>query len=174
VISKKLLRSGMGKAVLVAGLPGAGKSTLGRSLSGALGWRFYDFDHSMPEDFKFKIQSGLVLSAEERKTFLQQVIRDLMAMNEMNVVVVCVLLKDEDRMLISNIFDGTVYVELKCPLEELRRRIALRNNSFFRLETFNALNNLNTPVGIPHIELDSTKLDLLDTLLKAEQHFLYS
>src|SRR5438045_9636706 len=85
--------------VVVFGVAGVGKTTIGKLLAKELGWKFYDADdfHS-PANIE-KIRSGHPLSDEDRQLWLadlrEQVERSLAA-NE-NAVLACSALKKKYR-----------------------------------------------------------------------------
>ncbi|XP_023554914.1 probable gluconokinase isoform X2 [Octodon degus] len=49
-------------ALLVMGVSGAGKSTVGSMLASELGWKFYDADDFHPEENRVKMGKGIPLS----------------------------------------------------------------------------------------------------------------
>uniref|UniRef100_A0A8C0A4K0 gluconokinase n=1 Tax=Bos mutus grunniens TaxID=30521 RepID=A0A8C0A4K0_BOSMU len=51
-------------AVLVMGVSGSGKSTVGALLASELGWKFYDADDYHPEENRMKMQKGIPLNDE--------------------------------------------------------------------------------------------------------------
>src|SRR3972149_9050759 len=57
--------------ILIMGVPGCGKTTVGRLLSAAIGWPFYDADdfHS-PANVR-KMASGVSLTDEDRSPWLE-------------------------------------------------------------------------------------------------------
>ncbi len=56
--------------VIIMGAAGAGKTTVGRALAEALGWRFIDADDLHPPSNIDKIRSGIALTDEDRAPWL--------------------------------------------------------------------------------------------------------
>src|SRR5258708_26827607 len=56
--------------VLVMGVEGAGKSTVGRALAQELGWQFADGDDFHSPENKAKIHAGIPLTDEDRAPWL--------------------------------------------------------------------------------------------------------
>ncbi|XP_004639474.1 probable gluconokinase isoform X1 [Octodon degus] len=57
-------------ALLVMGVSGAGKSTVGSMLASELGWKFYDADDFHPEENRVKMGKGIPLSDQDRIPWL--------------------------------------------------------------------------------------------------------
>ena len=59
--------------VIVAGVSGSGKSTIGALLAGQLGWRFEDGDELHPAGNIAKMEAGVPLTDEDRRPWLDAV-----------------------------------------------------------------------------------------------------
>lgn len=57
--------------VVLMGVAGSGKTTVGRLLAQELGWPFYDADDFHPVENREKMRSGLPLSDEDRAPWLR-------------------------------------------------------------------------------------------------------
>src|SRR5215831_2601466 len=92
--------------VIVFGVSGAGKTTIGRLLAEQLGWRFYEADDFHPRANIEKLRSGHPLTDEDRWPWLerlrQQIERSLAAGK--NAVLACSALKRayRDRLRVSH------------------------------------------------------------------------
>src|SRR5271168_215294 len=58
--------------VIVMGVTGAGKTTVGRLLAGQLGWEFADADDFHPAANVEKIRHGIALSDDDRRPWLER------------------------------------------------------------------------------------------------------
>lgn len=85
--------------VILFGVSGAGKTTIGKLLADDLGWHFYEADEFHPRANIEKMRNGLPLTDEDRGPWLerlrQQISRCLTA-NE-NAVIACSALKRKYR-----------------------------------------------------------------------------
>jgi gluconokinase len=81
--------------VIVFGISGAGKTTIGKLLAEELGWQFYEADDFHPRANIEKMRSGLPLTDEDRWPWLErlreQIMRSLAAKE--NAVLACSALK---------------------------------------------------------------------------------
>ncbi|KAM7093137.1 putative gluconokinase isoform 1-T1 [Molossus nigricans] len=57
-------------ALLVMGVSGSGKSTVGALLASELGWKFYDADDYHPEENRMKMGQGIPLNDQDRIPWL--------------------------------------------------------------------------------------------------------
>jgi gluconokinase len=85
--------------VIVFGVSGAGKTTIGKLLAEELGWRFYEADDFHPHANIDKMRSGRPLTDEDRWPWLQrlceQITRSITAKE--NAVLACSALKHAYR-----------------------------------------------------------------------------
>jgi gluconokinase len=85
--------------VILFGVSGAGKTTIGKLLAKDLGWRFYEADDFHPRANIEKMRKGLPLTDEDRWPWLErlreQITRSLAAKE--NAVVACSALKRRYR-----------------------------------------------------------------------------
>ena len=87
------------RVVVIMGVTGSGKTTIGRLLSQRLGWKYYDADDFHPRANVEKMSSGTPLNDEDRQPWLET-LRDLI--NERlerseNAVLACSALKESYR-----------------------------------------------------------------------------
>ncbi|XP_047381008.1 probable gluconokinase isoform X2 [Sciurus carolinensis] len=57
-------------ALLVMGVSGSGKSTVGALLASELGWKFYDADDYHPKENRLKMEKGIPLNDQDRIPWL--------------------------------------------------------------------------------------------------------
>ncbi|XP_040819442.1 probable gluconokinase isoform X1 [Ochotona curzoniae] len=103
-------------ALLVMGVSGSGKSTVGALLAAELGWKFYDADDYHPEANRQKMGKGIPLNDQDRIPWLctlhDILLRDVAS--GQHVVLACSALKKMYRDILRRGKDG-----LPCTSEEL-------------------------------------------------------
>ena len=118
--------------VLVMGVSGAGKTTIGRLLAEQLGWEFHDADDLHSHENKKKMTEGIALTDADREPWLASVrglIEKLIASGT-NAVIACSALKQSyrERIVVDPAKVKLVY--LKGSRELIAQRIAHRRNHF--------------------------------------------
>jgi gluconokinase len=119
--------------IIVTGVAGSGKTTIGRLLATSLGWEFHDADDLHPASNKDKMSRGIPLTDEDRWPWLRAV-RDLVNQcldNRKNAVIACSALKQEYRDLIVSGSKEVILVYLKGSEKLIARRLSLRKDHFF-------------------------------------------
>jgi len=119
--------------LIVAGVSGSGKTTVGAVLAGRLGWPFADADDFHPAASVAKMRAGIPLTDEDRWPWLRAIgawMDERIARGE-SAVVACSALKRSYRDLLLNGRPQARMVFLAPDLEVLTRRLAARVGHFF-------------------------------------------
>jgi gluconokinase len=119
--------------VVLMGVSGSGKTTVGRVLARELGWTFVDADDYHPAANIAKMHRGVPLNDDDRRPWLQAVRRrvDEAAARGENVVLACSALKHAyQEYLQSHAPESIRYVYLSGSEEVIRRRLAARRGHF--------------------------------------------
>ncbi|MDP3090580.1 MAG: gluconokinase, GntK/IdnK-type [Nitrospira sp.] len=123
----------MPQVVLIMGVSGAGKTTVGRLLADKLGWTFHDADEFHPSTNIEKMKRGVPLTDEDRRPWLQQ-LRQLIGgwiEGQRPVVLACSALTRLYReVLLEGVADRVRLVYLKGNIDLLTRRLAVREGHF--------------------------------------------
>ena len=118
--------------VIVMGVSGAGKTTVGRRLARVLGWRFLDADEVHPAANIAKMAAGVPLTDEDRAPWLaalrERVREALEARREL--VLACSALKASYREQLTVDAARQRWVYLHAPREVLAQRVASRQGHF--------------------------------------------
>jgi len=128
--SEKL--SKMVHAIVVMGVTGSGKSTIGLDLAHALNWEFYDADNFHPEENVTKMSNGIPLTDEDRVPWLKclaTLIRSAKEEGE-NLVLACSALRHSYRDLLKGNVDSICFVYLSGDMELISNRMRARSDHF--------------------------------------------
>ena len=119
--------------LIVAGVSGCGKTTVGALLAGRLRWRFADADTFHPEANVAKMRAGIPLTDADREPWLHKITdwMDGMIASGQSAVVTCSALKRSYRDLLLNDRPAATMVFLMVSPEVLDRRLTARDNHFF-------------------------------------------
>lgn len=118
--------------LVVMGVQGSGKSTVGRLLAETQGLRFIDGDDLHSADAKAKMASGHPLNDADRLPWLTRVAQtmaDAQSSGE-SIVVACSALKRSYRDLMRGIVPGLVFAELHGNQAIVADRLSRRNHEY--------------------------------------------
>ncbi|MBD2525395.1 gluconokinase [Nostoc sp. FACHB-133] len=126
--------------IIVMGVSGSGKTTIGKLLADSLGWEFSDADsfHS-PENVE-KMRHGIPLTEADRMPWLQDLqtaIKHWLQENK-NVVLACSALKDSYRQFLVSDSVRTKLVYLKGSYELIQIRLKERSNHYMSEKLLNS------------------------------------
>jgi gluconokinase len=117
--------------IVLMGVTGSGKTTVGRLLAEDLGWTYADADDFHSEQNLEKMKSGIPLDDADRKPWLEslrELVRDCLIRSE-DAVLACSALKESYREFL--LFDEQVkLVYLKGDYQVIRERLAQRRGHY--------------------------------------------
>lgn len=117
-------------SVIVAGVSGSGKSTVGRAAAAVAGVPFFDGDDLHPDENIALMSAGTALTDADREPWLDAVAAT--ARNHAPCVVACSALARRYRDRLRDGAPGIRIVILDVPEAELRRRLDSRSGHFMR------------------------------------------
>jgi gluconokinase len=119
--------------VVIAGVAGSGKTTVGRLLARRLGWPFADGDEFHPAANVAKMEAGAPLTDADRWPWLQAIAAWMNAKAEAgeSAVVACSALKRRYRELLLSANPAVRMVFLVIPHDADEARLGTRRGHFF-------------------------------------------
>ena len=117
--------------ILVMGVAGSGKTTVGTLLAQKLGWAFLDADDFHSSSNRDKMHLGIPLTDADRIPWLTAIHQELLRRNAsgQNVVLACSALRQSYRDLLCENLQVTL-VYLRATPEQLQRNFAARQHHF--------------------------------------------
>jgi gluconokinase len=120
--------------LVVMGVAGCGKSTVGQLLADRLGWRFADADDFHSESNRQKMRAGLSLTDDDRWPWLASIrafIETTVSSNA-NAVIACSALKRKYRDVLRGSCPEAVHFFYLCGSPTvIAERLRMRKNHFF-------------------------------------------
>ncbi|REG82623.1 gluconokinase [Marinomonas pollencensis] len=117
------------KKVIVLGVSGSGKSSIGQRLADQLGYPFFDGDDYHSEANVKKMAAGTPLNDDDRMGWLET-LNQLLVEHD-TAVIACSGLKPEYRQILRNNIDQLAMVYLKGDIETIWQRHQKRDGHYF-------------------------------------------
>lgn len=156
--------------VVVMGISGSGKSTVGRQLADRLGWPFHDGDDFHPAQNVSKMSKGIPLDDDDRRPWLQTLHDALADILEQggHAVLAASLLKQAYRELVLGDLLGVRLVYLRADPRVIDERLQKRQGHFFQASLLaTQLEILEEPVNALALSVDSPSASLVAQIVDA-------
>lgn len=144
------------RIVILMGVSGAGKTTIGQILAKDLNWRFYDGDDFHPKANLEKMSKRIPLTDEDRASWLaalHHLIRDLITETQ-PAVISCSSLKQKYRDRLAADRDEVVFVYLKGSYDLTRERLLSRTDHFMKADLLaSQFDTLEEPEGVITVDI---------------------
>lgn len=156
------------RVIVVMGVSGSGKTTIGRALAEALQWPFFDADDFHPPANIAKMAAGQPLDDRDRAPWLAA-IRDRIVEHldaGRPCVVTCSALKARYRDQLRRQGEPILFVHLRGDFETIRRRMTERQH-FFRPELLQSqFDALEEPDDALVVAIDQPVDAIIATILR--------
>ncbi|HGM5492038.1 TPA: gluconokinase [Serratia fonticola] len=121
-----------GKSIILMGVSGSGKSTIGAAVAREIKAKFIDGDDLHPRANIQKMASGQPLNDDDRAPWLQRLNDAAYSLNHKNEsgIIVCSALKRRYRDLLRKDNDNMVFIYLKGSFEVILARLQARSGHF--------------------------------------------
>jgi gluconokinase len=152
--------------IVLMGVTGSGKSTVGKLLASQLGWKFFEGDdfHS-PTNIE-KLRRGQPLNDADRTPWLEairEVIRTAIDRGE-NAVIACSALKESYRKLLQ-IREPASFVYLKACVALIQDRLKNRTGHFMNPDLVQSqFDTLEAPEEALQIDAGSTPAEIVQVI----------
>jgi gluconokinase len=121
--------------IIMMGVSGSGKTTVGKLLAEKLGWEFFDADDFHSAANKDKMSRGIALTDEDRKDWLTS-LRELLKQNieaKQSIVLACSALKQSYRDALR-INAEVQFVYLRGSYQQIEARMKERKDHYMKAE----------------------------------------
>jgi gluconokinase len=122
----------MAMIIILMGVSGVGKTTIGRLLAQDLGWPFYDGDDFHPQANVDKMRQGIPLTDADRDAWLAALrhLIDTLVQKRQSATVACSALKQAYRERLGHDLAGVRFIYLKGDYALLYQRLQARHGHF--------------------------------------------
>ena len=150
--------------VLLMGVSGVGKTTLGEALARSLAWRFIDADDYHPPENVAKMKAGTALDDADRWPWLARLNKVLK--EEQNAVLACSALKASYRERLAQGIAGFTVVYLHGTAPLIRDRAQSRSHRYMPATLLDSqFAALEPPAGAIAIDVAATPAACVDAIL---------
>jgi carbohydrate kinase (thermoresistant glucokinase family) len=155
------------RAVVLMGVAGSGKTTIGQRLSAVLGWPFRDADEFHPPSNIAKMTNGTPLTDEDREPWLKGIreyVSQALQLNQ-SVVVTCSALKDSYRQTLTEGIQNVNIVYLRGSRALLEARLRARREHFMKPEMLDSqLAALEEPAAATAVDIDVSPDEVVEAI----------
>jgi gluconokinase len=156
--------------ILVMGVSGSGKTTIGQLLAKSLHWEFKDADSFHSSENIEKMRHGISLNDLDRMPWLlamQQAIKHWLEENK-NVVLACSALKASYREYLLIGYEGVKLVYLKGSFELIQKRLQERHNHFMSEKLLKSqFDTLEEPYDAISVDVSESQEKIVQNIITA-------
>ena len=153
--------------IVLMGVAGSGKTTVGKLLSSELAWLFVDTDDLHPYENIKKMASGVPLTDEDRKPWLKEAKRAFIELNhrDENAVFAFPGLKQKHRRHVLDDNSSIKLVHLTGDFDLIHKRLLARKGHFFPAYLLSSqFDILQPPMEALRIDVSSSPSDIVNTI----------
>ncbi|MEM7485604.1 MAG: gluconokinase [Bacteroidota bacterium] len=154
------------RVLIIMGVSGTGKSTIGQLLSEHLEIPFFDGDDFHPKENVVKMSAGKPLNDEDRKGWLMT-LNQLAKKQPTGAVIACSALKEKYRQLLRNgLEDSMVFIHLEGSFELIKSRLERRKGHFMPLQLLQSqFDTLEAPSNAITVSVSEPPENILQNVL---------
>ncbi len=156
------------RILLIMGVAGSGKTTLGQRAAAALGWPYFEADDFHSAANKDKMASGIPLDDADRAPWLSAIRAKMDEVRAAggSAVFTCSALKERYRDVLLGGATGAVLVYLSGDFETIRQRLASRQGHFMKADMLRSqFEALEPPQGALALDIRQSPDELLRAIL---------
>jgi len=156
--------------ILVMGVSGSGKTTIGQQLAKSLNFQFRDADEFHSDENIQKMRNNIPLTDADRQPWLEtmQAAIDQWLEQNQNVVLTCSALKQKYRQMLWRDAEQIKIVYLKGTFELIESRLKQRQDHFMKSDLLKSqFEDLEEPEGVILADISQTPSEIIEKIRKA-------
>ena len=153
----------MARIIIIMGVSGCGKTTIGKLLASKLDIQFCDADDFHPESNINKLKNNIPLNDEDRKPWLETLAMLIKEWsNSTGAVLACSALKGSYRKLLSKYTDNIEWIYLTGSFETINNRIENRKQHFMKSILLQSqFDTLEVPSYGIHVDIEQEQEEIV-------------
>ena len=156
------------RAIIVIGVSGCGKSSVGQALANHLSWRYADADDYHPAANVIKMREGQALNDDDRAPWLDRlnaVLRHSVAKQE-PIVLACSALRQRYRDALNKQLDSVAFVHLSGSYELIESRMKKRADHYMPPSLLRSqFAALEPPLGVLTLDIEQPVQTLVEQIV---------
>ena len=156
--------------IIVMGVSGSGKSTVGKALADELGWAFFDADDFHPASNVEKMARGDALSDQDRQPWLES-LHDLIKTqlkSDQASVLACSALKQSYRDTLRGKLANVRFLYLDGSFELIKGRLSERSGHFMKADLLKSqFAALEEPTDAVWVSIDQDVAEIVESGITA-------
>ena len=156
--------------IIVMGVSGSGKTTIGQALADALNWSFSDADDFHNPENVEKMRSGIALTDKDREPWLHAIRAAIeeWKRDERGHVLACSALKESYRDILGRNDPDVKFVYLQGGFDLISRRLKERKSHFFNAALLRSqFDTLETPKDALIVDISGEPQEIARTIIAA-------
>ena len=154
--------------IIIMGVAGSGKTTIGSLLANELGWAFYDADDFHSASNRSKMTQGIALTDEDRARWLLS-LKELVAKNiqqTTSAVLACSALKNSYRDTLK-VNEQVKFIYLQGTYEQIKKRLNNRTGHYMSAGMLDSqFHTLEEPQNVLTIDITHTPQEIISIIRK--------
>ena len=155
--------------LILMGVSGSGKTTIGKSIASKLGWDFYDADDFHPPENIAKMETGIPLTDSDRAPWLaslHDMIESCLTRNRPGVLA-CSALKERYRQKLLEGNDDVQLIYLKGSYELIWSRMSARKDHYMKPDMLRSqFDALEEPIDALTIDISQSADEIVQEILR--------
>ena len=157
--------------ILLMGVSGSGKTTIGALLSKELKWDFFDGDDFHHPSNKKKMEAGIPLTDGDRQVWLST-LRELVIRlrgERKNAIIACSALKQSYRRYLLTHAEDVSLVYLKGDFEQIKKRLNDRKGHFVGESLLESqFSTLEEPENAIEVDITHTPAEIVAAIIRQQ------
>jgi gluconokinase len=156
--------------VVLTGVSGIGKTTVGKLLAARTRWKFEDADDYHSEEHRRKMAAAIPLTDADRLPWLTALNERMMQYRQrgQSAILACSALKEKYREVLARGFskDEMIFVYLHAPAALIKERVGARHHPFMSAALLDSqLAALEVPSDAWAVSVDGTPEEAVDDIV---------
>lgn len=155
-----------GNIIVIMGVSGSGKTTIGMKLSKKIGIHFFDGDDFHPKKNIEKMKKGIPLSTGDRKPWLNILATKIEEWHSNNgAILACSALKENYRSILTSKYKDIIWVFLSGTQNLIEERLKNRQDHYMKSDLLNSqFDDLEIPAYGIHVNISKSTDKIIDEI----------